>query len=70
MAYVRKQYGVPAKRGMRVRIKEGSWAGRIGVIRSAHTCGWLNVTDKPGRHGWYTTVHPTGLEYLSGGVDT
>ena len=65
MADIRKTHGVPAKRGMRVRFKSGAWAGRTGVIRRAHSSGWLVVTDKPGRYVWYTTVHPMGLEYLT-----
>lgn len=65
MEYVRKTYGVPAKRGMVVRPKVGPAKGFIGAIRSVDANGSLVVKEKP-RNVWWTGVfHPNDLEYLS-----
>lgn len=63
MAYIRKTYGVPAKRGMAVRPKVGPRQGQKGVIRRAKH-GYLVVTDTPGKYGWWGIFHPTDLDYL------
>lgn len=64
MQYIRKTYGVPAKRGMAVRIKSGSTAGRRGYIRASKG-GLLTVTDvKQGRYGWWGRYHPDDLIYV------
>ena len=63
MQYIRKTYGVPAKRGMRVRTKEGK-ESRTGYIRSARY-GLLTVTDvEHGRYGWWGRYHPLDLIYM------
>lgn len=64
MAYIRSTYGVPAKRGMAVRVKVGRNKGTRGVIRRAHF-GNLIVTDTPGKYGWRAVIHPDDLEYLT-----
>ena len=64
MAHIRKTYGVPAKRGMKVRPKVGPAKGCIGVIRRASVSGHLIVTDRPGRYGWWASFHPSDLDYL------
>lgn len=64
MGYIRKTYGVPAKRGMAVRVRDGHHKGRVGVIRRARH-GYLVVTDKPGRYGWWAVFHPKDLEYIA-----
>lgn len=63
MAYIRKTYGVPAKRGMAVRPKVGPFKGCNGVIRRAKDAR-LIVTDTPGRYGWWSLLHPNDIEYL------
>lgn len=42
MSWVRKNYGVPAKRGMRV-LYTGNGAREYGTIRSAACGGHLNI---------------------------
>jgi hypothetical protein len=65
MEYVRKTYGVPAKRGAAVRPKVGPAKHCLGVIRRADSNGRLVVTDTLGRHhGWWGIFHPDDLEYL------
>lgn len=66
MEYIRRAYGVPAKRGMRVRYF-GNWTDDFGVIISARN-GRLRVRmDKPSLRGKVLTylLHPTWrIEYL------
>ena len=63
MANIRKTYNMPAKRGMRVVIKTGRWAGRNGYIRTARA-GLLEIVDVPqGRYGWWCLYHPSDLDY-------
>lgn len=65
MSEIRKAYGVPAKRGMPVRIKAGRWAGRSGFIRGSNLSQRLYVVDvEKGRYGWWGQYHPKDLEYL------
>lgn len=62
MAWVRKHYKVPAKRGMRVRYTGGK-APELGTITSA-TNGRLNI--RLDSRKWTSQFHPTfKLEYLS-----
>lgn len=64
MAYIRKTYNVPAKRGMRVRPKSGRLAGNTGYIRVSRD-GLLTVADTPnGRYGWWGRFHPDDLQYI------
>lgn len=63
MAYIRKTYNVPAKRGMRVVPKTGKRAGLVGYIRAARA-GLLEVVDVPqGRYFWWSLYHPDDLNY-------
>jgi hypothetical protein len=63
MAQIRKMYGVPAKRGMRVKAKVGPAAGHFGYIRNSKN-GWLTVTDTAsGRYGWWGRFHPSDIEF-------
>lgn len=65
MQYIRKTYGVPAKRGAAVKPKVGPAKGCRGVIRRADSNGRLVVTDTPGRrYGWWGVFHPADLDYL------
>lgn len=63
MAYIRKWYGVPAKRGMRVRYNgEGKLKAELGTITSA--CN-LRLRIRLDGHKRSYIFHPTyGLEYL------
>lgn len=63
MAWIRKSYGVPAKRGMRVRYTgEGADKAEFGTITSA-TNGRLNI--RLDRFKASFPFHPTWeLEYL------
>lgn len=62
MGYIRKTYGVPAKRGGRVRYTGDSRGERFGTIKSARG-GYLKIQlDGDSYTGTY---HPTWkLEYL------
>lgn len=63
MSQIRRMYGVPAKRGMRVRPKVGPAVGQLGYIRNSKH-GWLTVTDTAtGRYGWWGRFHPADVEY-------
>lgn len=63
MQYIRKTYGVPAKRGMKVSPKSGQRAGQIGYIRRSSSAR-LVVVDVPfGRYGWQGIYHPDDLIY-------
>jgi hypothetical protein len=66
MEYIRKTYGVPAKRGGRVRFWGGGWRESFGRITSARN-GKLRVLvdDRvPGYRG-RVILHPTwNIEYL------
>lgn len=65
MQYIRKTYGVPAKRGMKVRPKCGRHAGLVGYIRSS-SAAMLVVVDVPrGRYGWWGVYHPGDLIYMT-----
>jgi hypothetical protein len=62
--YVRAMYGVPAKRGGRVRVKldvHSSYPGREGRIARATNYVWVILDGK--RHS--QPFHPDDLEYLS-----
>ena len=66
LEYIRKTYGVPAKRGGRVRYTDGDgaiWNGRITSARGAHLR--VLVDDRvPGYRG-RLLLHPTWqIEYL------
>ncbi|MEM1297404.1 MAG: hypothetical protein AAGH89_18710 [Verrucomicrobiota bacterium] len=66
MNYIRRAYGVPAKRGGRVRYT-GSGDSRLGTIKSAKH-GYLRILLDGDR--WPGTFHPTWeLEYLEGKAD-
>ncbi|CAD0266070.1 conserved hypothetical protein [Pseudomonas veronii] len=56
MAWVRKSYGVPAKRGMRV-LYTGCGRREYGTIRSAACGGHLNIQLDGVRHTM--PFHPT-----------
>ena len=56
MAWVRKHYGVPAKRGMRV-LYTGNGAPEYGTIRSVACGGHLNIQLDGIRHTM--PFHPT-----------
>lgn len=56
MAWVRKSYGVPAKRGMRV-LYTGCGRTEFGTIRSAARGGHLNIQLDGIRHTM--PFHPT-----------
>lgn len=65
MAYIRKAYGVPAKRGMRIRFHGigFTWEGRI--LGSYGHLLRVNQEGQPAR--WRTYLHPVwGVEYLDG----
>jgi hypothetical protein len=63
MAYIRKTYNVPAKRGMRVMPRTGVRKGMVGYIRAARD-GLLEIVDVPqGRYGWWSLYHPDDLDY-------
>lgn len=65
MAWVRKRYNVPARRGMRVRYT-GCGKNELGTIRSA-SGGHLNIQLDGIRHTM--PFHPTWeLEYLPTGA--
>lgn len=67
--YIRTIYGVPAKRGMRVRPKVGKFmAGRPGRILHADSSGARLVvrddsTDR--RQAWWGIFHPHDLDYIA-----
>lgn len=66
--YFRWRYGVPAKIGMRVRLKMpgSSYDGKTGVITGAGT--GIIVRPDPGQARYKGTrwrVHPLELEYLT-----
>lgn len=62
MADIRKQRGVPAKRGMRVRYTGGK-VPHLGTIRSARG-GYLMIQLDGEK--WPRTFHPTWeLEYIT-----
>lgn len=64
MAWVRKYYRVPAKRGMRVRFTGGKSSPELGTITSASN-GRLNIRLDGLNHS--RQFHPTWkLEYLTG----
>lgn len=63
MDYIRRAYGVPAKRGGRVRVRfdhPDEWNGREGTITSAtrYIFVRLDGEKRPDR------FHPRDLEYL------
>ncbi len=64
MAYIRKTYGVPAKRGMKVVPTVGPAFGCVGIIRSARNAR-LVVSDAKGRDQTHWGIyHPKDLNYL------
>lgn len=64
MNYIRRAYGVPVKRGGRVRYTGGLCGERLGTIKSARG-GYLNILLDGDR--WPLPFHPTWkLEYLEG----
>lgn len=64
MEYIRKTYGVPAKRGMKVRPKSGARAGQVGYIRGSSAATLIIVDVPSGRYGWYSVYHPEDLTYM------
>lgn len=61
--YIRRYYGVPTKRGGRVRI----WTGEEGTIIWTHNA-YLKIRLDGGHTGHY---HPRyGIFYFDGGVQT
>lgn len=65
MAYIRKTYGVPAKRGMQVKPKVGDHMKRTGTILSATSSGRLVVAERAGSlRLWWGVFHPNDLAYL------
>ena len=65
MAYIRKAYNVPAKRGARIRMTLDGNRTYIGTIKSAKN-GSLRVQFDG--VNYVSTIHPTWhIEYLSGG---
>ncbi|TXT24395.1 MAG: hypothetical protein FD131_4992 [Rhodocyclaceae bacterium] len=66
LQYIRKTYGVPAKRGMRIRYTDGAgviWNGAITFAKGPHLR--VLVDDRvPGYRG-RLILHPTdSLEYI------
>lgn len=62
--YIRRYYGVPAKRGGRVQI----WTGEVGTIVSTYHS---NLTIRLDGSQYVGHYHPTfGLKYLDYGVQT
>lgn len=62
MKTIRETYGVPAKRGQRVRFTLEGTAPRLGTIRSADSGSLYVQLDGD---GFTRGLHPTcGLEYL------
>jgi hypothetical protein len=60
--YIRRYYGVKAKRGGRVRYTGGSSGERLGTIKSARG-GYLMILLDGDKHAG--TFHPTWkIEYL------
>lgn len=68
MAHIRKTYGVPAKRGMRVVPKVGAAKGWPGYIRSSNMSDRLIVTGERTRSGgdYWGSYHPNDLDYVDG----
>ena len=63
MDYVRKTYGVPAKRGGRVEYTDIRGQKFKGTIHSAESCGRLRILLDG--HRWADSYHPTwNLVYL------
>lgn len=67
IAEIRKAFDVPAKPGMKVRVKSGDRAGCEAVILGADTLvdGYLKIRDATGSRNlrWWRRIHPTALEY-------
>lgn len=61
MEYVRKTYGVPAKRGGRVIAKDGMGRTTTGTITGARS-GYLRI--RLDGWGYSQNYHPTTVEYL------
>jgi hypothetical protein len=60
LEYIRRHYGVPAKRGARIRYTDGQgvvWTGRITSARGAHLRVLVDGRV-PGYRG-RLTLHPT-----------
>ena len=62
MDYVREAYGVPAKRGMRVRLASDPGGVVLGRVTSATHYVFVRW-DGSGHHPW--PYHPTDLVYLA-----
>lgn len=59
-AYIRRTYGVPAKRGARVRYN-GGYAGRVTSARHGYIRIWFDGFSKV----WPAPFHPTwNMEWL------
>lgn len=58
MAWIRKSYGVPAKRGMRI-LYTGCGRQEFGTVRSAASGGHLNIQLDGIRHTM--PFHPTWM---------
>lgn len=64
MEYIRKTYGVPAKRGMTVKPKCGMNKGLLGYIRGS-SASYLVIAGTRGRHpAWISILHPSDVDFL------
>jgi len=65
MEYIRRTYGVPAKRGLHVRLTDGK-IGRITSVVGG--TGWLRVRVDDWEKGRsrFVIVHPLEVDYESG----
>ncbi len=71
--YIQQKYGVPARRGVRVRIKDSghilSLAGTCGTITDA-SGHWLRVRpDEAPSKRYRLTLHPLDVDYLTDNVN-
>lgn len=68
--YIRRTYGVPAKRGGRVKFTDEAidkFAGKVGRITSVQGgTGWLRVKVQVCGREETAIVHPLEVEYLDG----
>lgn len=64
MDYIRRSYGVPAKRGMTVKPKIGPAKGLLGYIRGSRDSR-LVVAGTRGRNpAWVCILHPDDVDFL------
>jgi hypothetical protein len=66
LEYIRNYYGVPAKRGARIRYTDGRGVARTGRITAARSARILVLLDEPGPdYPARVVLHPTWqVEYL------